>query len=32
VGDDLDLIVWDQVQQFVYLAISYVVELSHGPN
>jgi leucyl aminopeptidase len=29
-GDDLNLIVWSQVEQFVFLGLAYVVELSYG--
>jgi leucyl aminopeptidase len=29
-GDDLNLIVWSQVREFVYLAIGFAVELTYG--
>lgn len=29
-GDDLNLIVWSQVESFVQLALAYVVEMSYG--
>ena len=29
-GDDLDLVNWDQAEEFIHLGIGYVVETSYG--